>query len=109
MRCPCLLGLRPRLTRAANPGASYRYDGNLLVAGGEDPVVQVFDANSRVILRQFSGHTRSVHVTRFSNSGTKIFSGSDGKTVKVWDIPSQAEVVSYQEHEVREPRLKRCA
>jgi U3 small nucleolar RNA-associated protein 15 len=38
--------------------ASYRNDGKLLVAGGEVPVVQIFDLGSRAILRSLRGHER---------------------------------------------------
>jgi U3 small nucleolar RNA-associated protein 15 len=36
---------------------TFRNDGKLLVAGGEDPLVQVFDIGSRAVLRSFSGHS----------------------------------------------------
>lgn len=38
--------------------ATFRQDGQLLVAGSEDGVVQLFDINGRAPLRQFEGHTK---------------------------------------------------
>lgn len=42
--------------------ASYRHDGQLLVAGGDEPIVQLFDAtNVRLDLKRcFRGHTAYV-------------------------------------------------
>jgi WD40 repeat protein len=37
---------------------SFRPDGQLVVAGGETGIVQVFDPGSRAVLRQLKGHTR---------------------------------------------------
>jgi U3 small nucleolar RNA-associated protein 15 len=36
----------------------FRYDGRLLVAGGDEGVVRVFDLNNGMILRQFKGHSK---------------------------------------------------
>jgi U3 small nucleolar RNA-associated protein 15 len=37
-------------------GAEIRKDGKLIVAGGDEGIVQVFDINSRAILRTMKGH-----------------------------------------------------
>lgn len=39
-------------------GASYRSDGNLIIAGNEDGKLRLFDNDGRVPLRIFKGHTR---------------------------------------------------
>lgn len=44
---------------------------------------------------------RAIHVTKFSNEGTHIFSASDDKTVRYWDMPTQTELNNYSEHTVR--------
>ena len=36
---------------------SYRSDGKLLVTGGKDAAVRLFDANTKNLLRVFKGHT----------------------------------------------------
>lgn len=50
--------VRRRLSRFKDiaRGGSYKGDGRLLVAGGDNGVVQVFDLASRAILRTFAGH-----------------------------------------------------
>lgn len=50
--------VRRRLSRFKDiaRGGSYKGDGRLLVAGGDNGVVQVLDLASRAILRTFTGH-----------------------------------------------------
>lgn len=37
-------------------GATFRADGQLLCAGGEESVVRLFEVNTKSMLRQFRGH-----------------------------------------------------
>lgn len=53
-----------------------RGDGKLMVAGDASGLVQVFELASRTILRSFTGHKDSVHVSLWDEN--KIFSASDG-------------------------------
>ena len=41
---------------------SFRSDGRLLVAGGDEGVIRLFDTNTKSLLRVFKGHTGSVDV-----------------------------------------------
>lgn len=86
---------------------SYRKDGQLLVAGGATPIVQVFDAESRSVLRKFgavkgptNGHTGAVHVTRFALDLPQVLSGGDDKLALLWDIESgeQKPLFSFTKH-----------
>lgn len=43
---------------------------------------------------------RPVHLTRFTADGTQIFSGSDDKTVRIWDISTESELQCFSEHKV---------
>lgn len=78
---------------------TFRHDGKLVVAGGEEGIVQIFDMNSRALLRKYQGHTRPVHVSRFSSNGLSIFSGSDDSTVCLWDVASDKLVSCLEGHE----------
>ncbi|KAH7926759.1 Trp-Asp repeat-containing protein [Leucogyrophana mollusca] len=76
-----------------------RGDGKLVVAGDDTGLIQVFDINSRAILRTLDSHKQPVHVTKFSPlSPTQILSCSDDTSVKLWDVPSQTEVVTFAAH-----------
>lgn len=71
---------------------TFRDDGRLLAAGGEEGIVQVFDAESRSLLRQLRGHLRPVHVARFSPVHPQLLSGGDDATVRLWDITAGQQV-----------------
>jgi U3 small nucleolar RNA-associated protein 15 len=80
---------------------SYRGDGQLLVAGGDEPIVQLFDVTHTKLdlKRSFKGHKAPVHVCRFTSDGVHLFSGSDDKTVRVWDIATQSQLLSFNDHQ----------
>lgn len=60
---------------------------------------QVFDINSRAILRTLDSHKQPVHVAKFSTlAPTQILSCSDDTTVKLWDVPSQTSLSTFTEH-----------
>ena len=44
--------------------------------------------------------SRAVHVTKFLEDQFRIFSGSNDKSVRVWDIPTQKEIHIYNQHQV---------
>jgi len=81
----------------------WRQDGGLLCAGTGEGVVKVFDVNTKTMLRVLSGHTGGVqncHFTcdRTGGSGTGVVSWSDDKLVKVWDLPTESVVATYDRH-----------
>ena len=66
-----------------------RNDGRLLVAGDESGLIQVFDNQSRSILKTWDKHKQPVHVTQWSPvSLTSVLSASDDCTVRLWDLPT---------------------
>ncbi|EFJ42814.1 hypothetical protein VOLCADRAFT_66565 [Volvox carteri f. nagariensis] len=76
----------------------FRSDGRLVVAGGQDGIVQVFDANSRSVLRQFKAHKRPTRVARFGADKLHILSGSDDVTARWWDLTSGSQVLRLDGH-----------
>jgi len=79
-------------------GTKYRSDGKLLVVGGESGLVQILDATSRSILRNFHGHTKPTHFCTFGKESSHVFSTSDDKTVRCWDLASQKESLMIKAH-----------
>nr|CAD7568464.1 unnamed protein product [Timema californicum] len=79
-------------------GGSFRPDGKLLCAGGEESHIKLFDVSSKSLLRVFKGHSSAVHRCFFTLDKTHIASFSDDKTVRVWDIPSEKAISSFSGH-----------
>lgn len=76
-----------------------RRDGKVLVAGDDSGKMQVFDVNSRAILRTWTQHKQPVWTTRFSpTQPTALLSASDDKTVRLWDLPSGDPVATFAGH-----------
>ncbi|EKM80085.1 hypothetical protein AGABI1DRAFT_106361, partial [Agaricus bisporus var. burnettii JB137-S8] len=94
-----LLLLRESRFKDVARSGNIRPDGKLVVAGDDSGLVQIFDINSRAILRTLDSHKQPVHVSKFSAlSPTQILTCSDDTTAKVWDIPSQASICTFFDH-----------
>ncbi|KAL3424406.1 small nucleolar ribonucleoprotein complex subunit (WD domain-containing protein) [Phlyctema vagabunda] len=76
-----------------------RRDGRVMVAGDETGKIQVFDVNSRAILKTWTEHKQPVWTTKFSPTElTTVMSASDDRTVRLWDLPSQASTTTFVGH-----------
>ncbi|KAL6721398.1 U3 small nucleolar RNA-associated protein 15 [Lecanora helva] len=80
--------------------AEIRRDGRVLVAGDESGGIQVFDINSRAILKTWKEHKQPVWTTKFSpTEPTTLMSASDDRTVRLWDLPSQESTATFTGHQ----------
>lgn len=70
-------------------GAIFRNDGTLILAGGEEKNVKLFDVSTKSMLRLFKGHSAPVHRVAFIYSHPHVASFSDDKSVRVWDVPTE--------------------
>jgi U3 small nucleolar RNA-associated protein 15 len=76
-----------------------RRDGRVMVAGDETGKIQVFDVNSRAILKTWEEHKQPVWTTKFSPTElTTVMSASDDRTVRLWDLPSQESTTTFVGH-----------
>ncbi|KAI5462482.1 WD40-repeat-containing domain protein [Mariannaea sp. PMI_226] len=76
-----------------------RKDGRVLVAGDDTGKMQVFDVNSRAILKTWTTHKQPVWTTKFSPTElTTLLSASDDKTVRLWDLPSNDPITTFVGH-----------
>ncbi|GAA5831099.1 hypothetical protein JCM11251_005142 [Rhodosporidiobolus azoricus] len=76
-----------------------RSDGKLCIAGDEGGLVQVFDINSRAILRTIRAHKQAVHTTKFSpGAGTQILTTSSDTTVRLFDLSTSAPLRTFSSH-----------
>jgi U3 small nucleolar RNA-associated protein 15 len=79
--------------------AEIRRDGRVMVAGDETGKIQVFDVNSRAILKTWEEHKQPVWTTKFSPTElTTLMSASDDRTVRLWDLPSQESTMTFVGH-----------
>ena len=81
-------------------GAEIRRDGRVMVAGDESGAIQVFDVNSRAILKTWKEHKQPVWATKFSpTEPTTLMSASDDRTIRLWDLPSQESTLTFVGHQ----------
>lgn len=80
-------------------GASYRQDGNLLVAGSEDSYIRLFECRNNDQLRVFKGHAGPVRRVKFiPGFPPRIVSFSDDKTAAIWDISDETKIMELTGH-----------
>ena len=80
--------------------AEIRRDGRILVSGDDSGTIQVFDINSRAILKTWNEHKQPVWCTKFSpNESTTLMSASDDRTLRLWDLPSQESITTFVGHQ----------
>ena len=71
-----------------------------MVVGDDSGAIQVFDVNSRAILKTWKEHKQPVWTTRFSPAeNTTLISASDDRTVRLWDLPSQISTTTFTGHQ----------
>lgn len=87
-----------RFKETASSG-EIRGDGKLCIAGDEGGGVQVFDINSRAILRNIKAHKQAVHTTKFSpGAGTQILTTSSDTTVRLFDLATSQPLRTFSSH-----------
>jgi WD40 repeat protein len=72
---------------------AYNNDGTLLVSGGEDGTIRIWDTKTGNNLRVFAGHSDPVKNIFFSSDGKKICSGEERFILKFWDV-EKGELIS---------------
>lgn len=71
-----------------------------MVAGDQTGAIQVFDINSRAILKTWKEHKQPVWTSKFSpTEPTTLMSASDDRTVRLWDLPSQESTNTFIGHQ----------
>jgi U3 small nucleolar RNA-associated protein 15 len=79
-------------------GVSFRSDGLLMVVGGEEGRVRVYDERTKAQMKQFTGHVGAVRVAKFFADKVSVLSGGDDGTVRKWDVPTETQLVSTAFH-----------
>ena len=76
-------------------GATFGREGELLACGTDDGVVLALSATSGTQLRAFRGHTARVRTVGWTGDALGVVSGSDDRTVRVWDVAAAQETASF--------------
>jgi WD40 repeat protein len=66
-------------------------DGQLLVTGGEDAVVRVFEINTGRQLKQFSAHTTEVTAVAVRPDGGEVATADDAGIIRLWPLAANDE------------------
>lgn len=82
--------------KAAARSASFSPDGRLLVTGGEDGTVIVWDFARRLRLATLTAHKGWVISVAFSPDGRSFATGADDRTAVVWDARDFTEAVAFR-------------
>lgn len=76
---------------------SFRCDGQLLAAGGESGLVQVFKLNKGGhAIRRLRAHSRPVHMVRYPKIIDKLhlFSAGDDALLTYWDLTTESQLLT---------------
>lgn len=78
--------------------AIFNKASNLLISGGHDDMIKMWDVNTGGLIKQFAGHNDWVYDICLSADEKYIYSASLDKTIKVWDIASGKQVATLKGH-----------
>lgn len=71
---------------------------NLLVTGGRDKVIKVWDMSTNFLIQTLEGHTDIIRCLLFDQKEEILVSGSWDKTIKLWDIHSYTMLQEFTSH-----------
>ncbi len=74
-------------------------DNSMLLSGGEDRTVLIWDVQDQVRMTTLRGHNAWVTAVAWSEDGKTVASGDAGKNIILWDMETQKEQTTIKGHE----------
>ncbi|WP_423463362.1 NB-ARC domain-containing protein [Promicromonospora sp. MS192] len=74
---------------------------DLLVSGGEDGAVRLWDLSARTLIRSLRGHTGWVHAVAISPDGSVIASAGEDNAIRLWSTADGTQVGILPGHDKR--------
>ena len=67
---------------------AYSPDGKILAVASESGQLLLIDTDNGIVRHRISAHDRKIDITAFSPLGDRLATGSQDRTLKLWDIES---------------------
>lgn len=86
---------------------AFNFNGSILAVGGdgdwtEGKHLEIWDVNSKKVIHFLVGHSDPVNSVAFSPNGQLLASGSKDGSVKLWNVNSGEEILTFSEKSKRE-------
>ncbi len=78
--------------------AIFNKASTLVISGGHDDMIKMWDVNTGGLIKQFAGHEDWVYDICLSADEKFIYSASLDKTIKIWDISSGKQITTLKGH-----------
>ena len=78
--------------------AIFNKASNLIISGGHDNRIKIWDVATGGLIKEFAGHDDWVYDICLSPDEKYIYSASLDKTIKVWDIASGKQIATLKGH-----------
>jgi WD40 repeat protein len=65
---------------------SQNQESNLLISGGDDCAIKIWDVNNRKCQKTIQGYTNRIWSAAFSQNGQILVTGSEDNKIRLWDI-----------------------